>query len=179
MWSLTSLTLLHPPCPSTRPLDTAFSAYTAFSHYSAASPLSPPQGQLEKLVAKNYYLNHSARDAYRSYVLAYASHSLKHIFNVNTLDLSGVSKGFGFDVPPRVNLNISATGEGRVAKRGSGGGFGDPARRKMSDYADPKKRQEAMLKAKASTGHAFSASNPYGSFALAIPEKGKTVGVPS
>ena len=35
------------------------------------------QGQLEKLVAKNYYLNHSARDAYRSYVLAYASHSLK------------------------------------------------------------------------------------------------------
>ena len=125
----------------------------------------------------------------------------QHIFNVNTLDLSGVSKGFGFEVPPRVNLNISATGEGAVKKRGGGGGFGDPAKRKMSDFHDPKKRQEvggdvyvavyspcqnipilarppshiplipvpllyrlsqAIIKAKASSGHAFSASNPYG-----------------
>lgn len=62
------------------------------------------QAQLEKLVAKNYYLNRSARDAYRAYMLSYASHSLKHIFNVTTLDLTAVSRGFGFDVPPRVNL---------------------------------------------------------------------------
>ena len=35
------------------------------------------QTQLEKLVESNYYLHRSARDAYRSYALAYASHSLK------------------------------------------------------------------------------------------------------
>lgn len=113
-------------------------------------------------MGKNYYLNRSARDAYRSYILAYASHSLKHIFNVSQLDLPAVSKGFGFDVPPRVNLNVAATGEGRVKRRGAGGGLGDPTRRKMSDYADPKKREAAIKKLKSSTGHSFSASNPYG-----------------
>lgn len=41
------------------------------------------------LVEKNYYLNKSARDAYRSYLLSYASHSHKDIFNVHELDLQG------------------------------------------------------------------------------------------
>ena len=41
----------------------------------------------EKLVEKNYYLHQSARDAYRSYILAYNSHAMKDIFNVHRLDL--------------------------------------------------------------------------------------------
>lgn len=45
------------------------------------------QPQLEKLVDKNYFLNKSAKDAYRGYLLAYASHSLKDIFDVYKLDL--------------------------------------------------------------------------------------------
>jgi ATP-dependent RNA helicase DDX18/HAS1 len=114
-------------------------------------------------VEKNYYLNHSAKDAYRSYLLAYASHSLKHIFNVTALDLAAVSRGFGFAIPPRVNINVSATGDGdRVKRRGGGGGFGDPSKRRMGDYADPAKRKQAMIALKQSTGHGFSASNPYG-----------------
>lgn len=48
------------------------------------------QAQLERLVEKNYYLHKSARDAYRSYLLAYASHSHKHIFDVHALDLQKV-----------------------------------------------------------------------------------------
>ncbi len=36
---------------------------------------------------KNYYLHQSARDAYRSYLLAYNSHAMKDIFNVHRLDL--------------------------------------------------------------------------------------------
>ena len=63
------------------------------------------QSQLEKLVEKNYYLNRSARDGYRSYLQAYASHSLKNIFNVNKLDLQLVAHGFGFAVPPKVQLS--------------------------------------------------------------------------
>lgn len=39
--------------------------------------LANVQGQLEKLVAKNYYLHTSAREAYRSYILSYNSHQLK------------------------------------------------------------------------------------------------------
>lgn len=49
--------------------------------------LASVQAQLERLVEKNYYLHQSARDAYRSYILAYNSHALKDIFNVHTLDL--------------------------------------------------------------------------------------------
>ena len=133
------------------------------------------QAQLEKLIEKNYYLNRSARDAYRSYLLAYTSHSLKDIFKVGSLDLLGVARGFGFTIPPRVNLNISVTGRdgdneggnsnfdgGRQKRRGGGGGLGDPVRRKMSEYVDPEKRAAAIKKLSHSSGHAFSASNPYG-----------------
>ncbi|XP_042492392.1 DEAD-box ATP-dependent RNA helicase 51-like [Macadamia integrifolia] len=67
------------------------------------------QSQLEKLVAENYYLNKSAKDAYRSYILAYNSHSLKDIFNVHRLDLQAVATSFGFSCPPKVNLNIDSS----------------------------------------------------------------------
>lgn len=62
------------------------------------------QAQLEKLIEKNYYLHRSAHDAYRSYLQSYASHSLKDIYDVANLDLTGVGKGFGFTVPPKITL---------------------------------------------------------------------------
>ncbi|KAL0135031.1 P-loop containing nucleoside triphosphate hydrolase protein [Mucor lusitanicus] len=67
------------------------------------------QSQLEKLIEKNYYLNQSARDAFRSYLQAYATYHLKHIFDVDSLDLTKVAKSFGFKVPPKVNLAISSS----------------------------------------------------------------------
>lgn len=98
------------------------------------------QSQLSKLVEKNYYLNKSARDAYRSYLLAYASHSHKDIFNVHELDLQAVATAFGFTVPPRVDVNFSAKGaKGRLKNKRLGG--------KEKHFA---------------SGHQFSASNPYG-----------------
>ncbi|CAG8463383.1 20655_t:CDS:2 [Dentiscutata erythropus] len=66
------------------------------------------QSQLEKLIEKNYYLHQSARDGFRSYLTAYASYSLKSVFNLNKLDLQKVGKAFGFKIPPRVNINIGA-----------------------------------------------------------------------
>jgi ATP-dependent RNA helicase DDX18/HAS1 len=119
------------------------------------------QPQLEKLIEKNYYLNRSAKDAYRGYLLSYASQSLKNIFNVNNLDLAAVAKGLGFSAPPRVNVNISATGD-RIEKRGGGGGFGNEAKRRMSDHQDPARRKQAIIALKKGTGHGFSATNPYG-----------------
>ena len=76
--------------------------------------LSNVQSQLVKLVEKNFYLNKSARDGYRSYLQSYASHSLKTIFNANVLDLQKVASAFGFSVPPNVNINISASGKDRI-----------------------------------------------------------------
>lgn len=90
----------------------------------SASKIYNIQSQLEKLIEKNYYLHKSAREAYRSYLQAYASHQHKSIFNVNALDLQRVAPAFGFTVPPRVNLNVHSSKGQRIQKRGGGGGFG-------------------------------------------------------
>ncbi|XP_071800710.1 uncharacterized protein [Asterias amurensis] len=66
------------------------------------------QSQLEKLMMKNYYLHRSGQEAYKGYVRAYDSHSLKQIFDITTLDLQKVAKSFGFKVPPGVDLSINA-----------------------------------------------------------------------
>ena len=103
--------------------------------------------QMTMLIEKNYYLNKSARDAYRSYLLAYASHSHKDIFKVLELDLQGVGKGFGFSVPPRVDLNLSARG---------------PEKRGRNKLKKPVSAEGGKKERFSSSGHAFSADNPYG-----------------
>lgn len=67
------------------------------------------QSQLEKLIGQNYYLNKSAKEGYRSYLQAYASHSLRSVFDVHKLDLVKVAKSFGFATPPRVDLTLGAS----------------------------------------------------------------------
>ncbi|KAJ3193318.1 ATP-dependent RNA helicase [Irineochytrium annulatum] len=78
------------------------------------SKIANVQSQLERLVEKNYYLHKSAGDGYRSYLQAYASHGLKKVFDVGSLDLQKVARAFGFTVPPKVNLVV-----GRREERGS------------------------------------------------------------
>ncbi|GLD67024.1 ATP-dependent RNA helicase DDX18 [Lates japonicus] len=73
---------------------------------------------------KNYYLHKSAQEAYKSYVRAYDSHSLKQIYSVNTLNLPMVALSFGFKVPPYVDLNVHSSKGVKLQKRGGGGGFG-------------------------------------------------------
>ena len=106
------------------------------------SKISNVQSQLQRLIEKNYYLNKAAKDAYRSYLLAYASHSHRDIFDVHELDLQSVGLAFGFTTPPRVDLAFSTKG----GKRNNG--------QKL-------KSKNAATKG-LSNGHSFSASNPYG-----------------
>jgi ATP-dependent RNA helicase DDX18/HAS1 len=68
------------------------------------------QSQLEKLVSSNFWLNQSAKDGYRSYLQAYASHHLKTVYQIDKLDLVKVAKSFGFSIPPKVNITIGASG---------------------------------------------------------------------
>lgn len=75
-----------------------------------ASKIANVQPQLEKLVRSNYWLNNSARDGYRSYLQAYASHHLKQVYQIDKLDLAKVAKSFGFSVPPKVNITIGQSG---------------------------------------------------------------------
>jgi ATP-dependent RNA helicase DDX18/HAS1 len=90
------------------------------------------QTQLEKLIAKNYYLHQSARDGYRSYLQAYASYSLKKIFDVNKLDLAKVGRAYGFAVPPKVNISIGSI----KAKKA---GTGEESDEEQEEEAEPAK----------------------------------------
>ena len=96
---------------------------------------------VRRVIEKNYHLHRSSRDAYRSYMHAYAAHSHKDCFDVHKLDLAQVAKAFGFAHPPKVELNLKHT-----------------ARKKATGTKGTLKKQ---LSAK-SSGHQFSADNPYG-----------------
>lgn len=88
------------------------------------SKIADIQLQLEKLISKNYFLHMSAKEGYKSYVKAYASHQLKTVFDVETLDLAKVAKSFGLTVAPAVDLQIYSQNSNRPRKRLGGGGYG-------------------------------------------------------
>ena len=69
------------------------------------SKISNIQPQLEKLIESNYHLHKSSREAYRTYLYAYAAHPMKDCFEVGSLDLPKVAKSFGFATPPKVDLS--------------------------------------------------------------------------
>lgn len=75
------------------------------------------QSQLEKLIKSNYYLHQTAKDGYRAYLQAYASHSLKTVYQIDKLDLAKVAKSYGFSVPPKVNITIGASGKTPSSKK--------------------------------------------------------------
>ena len=98
------------------------------------------QPQLEKLISKNYFLNLSAKEAYKvllvlalalapapvitplsvqAYVRAYESHSLKQIYNVQSLCLKSVGQSFGFVVPPHIDIGVAASFRQRPRKEQS------------------------------------------------------------
>jgi len=81
------------------------------------SKISNIQPQLEKLISKNYYLNISAKEAYKTYVRAYESHSLKQIYDVHNLDLAAVGRSFGFVVPPHIDIGVAPSKKARPRKQ--------------------------------------------------------------
>jgi ATP-dependent RNA helicase DDX18/HAS1 len=115
--------------------------------------------QMTMLVEKNYYLNKSAREAYRSYMLSYASHAHKEIFNVHELDLAGVGKAFGFAVPPRVDINLSARGDKTETRKKNRSSASSSAGAGVGAGSGSGENWKAKF---GSSGHAFSADNPYG-----------------
>lgn len=67
------------------------------------------QPYLEKIVGENDILKQSAKEAYRSYILAYNSHSMKDIFNVHGLDIKEVAASFCLGNPPKLSLNLASS----------------------------------------------------------------------
>lgn len=76
----------------------------------------------------------SAKDGYRSYLQAYASHSLRSVFDINALDLKKVAKSFGFAVPPKVDINLGASMKKPDASRRA---YGSQPRQKFMQKRRP------------------------------------------
>jgi len=93
------------------------------------------QAQLEKLITKNYFLNLSAKEAYKAYVRAYESHSLKHIYDVQNLDLRSVGLSFGFVVPPHIDIGVAASR--KLKRNNQNAGAGSKERKKTKIYRQP------------------------------------------
>lgn len=105
------------------------------------SKIASVQKQLEKLIEKNYYLNRSAKDGFRSYIQSYASHSLKQIFDVGALDLQKVGVSFGFTVPPQVNIQVGTSLKTRK-KVGTGGSHGNFGKKKAFNKSSKLQQQD-------------------------------------
>lgn len=76
------------------------------------------QPQLEKLIGRNHLLHQCAKEGYKAYLQAYASHHLKTVYDVDKLDLVKVGKSFGFQVPPRVDIRIGTVKASRATRQG-------------------------------------------------------------
>ncbi|KAL7304398.1 hypothetical protein TKK_0003197 [Trichogramma kaykai] len=72
---------------------------------------------LEKEISNNTLLKELAKKAYISYLRAYKSHSLKNVFNVNTLNLAKLAKSFGLETPPHVGGNLFQSNKNSNAAR--------------------------------------------------------------
>ncbi|KAK9875059.1 hypothetical protein WA026_005859 [Henosepilachna vigintioctopunctata] len=116
------------------------------------SKISDIQLQLETLIGKNYFLNMSAKEAFKAYVRAYDSHQLKNIFDVSKLDLWKVGKSFGFRVPPLNDTQISDNKTSRPEKRKGNDGYRyykymngfDDESKKSSAYKQPRSKTKGQ-----------------------------------
>ncbi len=97
--------------------------------------------KLEKLIEKNYFLHMSAKEAYKAYIRAYASHSMKGVYDVNTLDVQQVAKSFGFRVAPFIDLGVSAGKRNFNDKNSSFGG-----KRKLPFQSDKNAKKAKIYK---------------------------------
>ncbi|KAF8059537.1 hypothetical protein N665_1229s0002 [Sinapis alba] len=75
------------------------------------------QAFLEKTISENSALSVSAKEAYKTYISGYDSHSMKDVFNAHRLDLKEVAASFCFSSPPQVLLKIHRGGDGYRSKR--------------------------------------------------------------
>ena len=71
---------------------------------------------LKDKMSRNRKLLKNAKEALKSYLMAYESHALHDCFDITKLDIEGIAKSFGFDELPQLDIRIS---EGKSADDGA------------------------------------------------------------
>lgn len=67
--------------------------------------ISQVQKDYVALIRKDEKLRKLAREAYHAYMLAYASHSFRDVYNIHDLDQDKVALAFGFTKPPKQQVD--------------------------------------------------------------------------
>ena len=62
--------------------------------------LSNVQRRYERLVRRDVKLNKLGKEAYHSYLLAYASHKYRDVYDIHSMEKNMVARSFGFDKSP-------------------------------------------------------------------------------
>jgi len=84
--------------------------------------LTNVQRNYERLIRKDDKLRKLAKEAYFAYLMSYASHEYRDVYNVHGLEEKEVAMAFGFvGVPSRGNGNAIGSGGGNGGGSGSGG----------------------------------------------------------
>ena len=72
------------------------------------SKISDIQPQLEKLVMKNYFLNLSAKEAFKAYVRSYESHSLKQVkFDAPSITTTHILENFAIYIDFHLKSSVN------------------------------------------------------------------------
>ncbi|KAL7517539.1 hypothetical protein ACHAWX_002463 [Stephanocyclus meneghinianus] len=82
-------------------LDYFKAAHVKFYEYEIHK-ISNVQRQYERLVRKDDKLSKMGREAYHSYMISYASHDYRDVYDVHQLEKEMVARSFGFDEPPSI-----------------------------------------------------------------------------
>ena len=80
-------------------LDYFKAAHVKFYEYELHK-ISNVQRQFERLVRKDEKLTKMGREAYHSYLMSYASHDYRDVYDVHKLEKELVARSFGFAEPP-------------------------------------------------------------------------------
>lgn len=94
-------------------------AQVKFREYEIAK-ISQVQKDYVSLIRKDDKMRKFAREAYHAYLLAYASHEFRDVYNIHDLDQEKVALTFGFTKPPRQHVEDEDDDEKKEARKDPG-----------------------------------------------------------
>jgi hypothetical protein len=132
-------------------------------YHSAAIPVSEfeipkladIQGQIEYHVTRSESFSRYAKEAYGSYLIAYASHSFRDVYNVHDLNKNDVAAAFGLVQLPEIESDDEtsvASGEGKRESQAAGQAPVEGSSRKTW-RSNTKAKEKSWLKTEKSWPH--------------------------
>jgi ATP-dependent RNA helicase DDX18/HAS1 len=131
-------------------------------YHSAAIPVSEfeipkladIQGQIEHHVNSSERFSRYAKDAYGSYLIAYASHSFRDVYNVHDLNKSYVAAAFGLVELPAVDSDDETSVASReVQREGQSAGQAAAEGSRKTWTSNKKPKEKSWLKGEKSWPH--------------------------